>query len=101
MARQAEGELGFLVGRSTFLNGSMLQWLAKITPFQELLANNATLPQAIEFCRTALPGMYVAALQGLMRRAEAITAVDAPQIMGELLQYQDGHLRLPARRVHA
>ena len=95
LARQAEGELGFRVERSTFLNGSMLQWLAKITPFQELLANNATLPQAIEFCRTALPGMYVAALQGLMRRPEAITAVDA-QIMGELLQYQDGHLRLPA-----
>jgi pimeloyl-ACP methyl ester carboxylesterase len=95
LARQSEGRLSFEVERSTFLNGSMLQWLAKITPLQELLANNASLPQAIEFCRTALPGMYVAALRGLMRRPEAITALDA-QVMDELLRYQDGHLRLPA-----
>jgi pimeloyl-ACP methyl ester carboxylesterase len=95
LARQAEGRLGFDLRTSTFLNGSMLQWLAKITPFQELLANNATLPQAIEFCRTSLPGIYVAALKGLMQRPEAITAADA-QTMDELLRYQDGHLRLPA-----
>jgi len=95
LARQAEGRLGFDLRTSTFLNGSMLQWMAKITPFQELLANNATLPQAIEFCRTALPGMYVAALKGLMQRPEAITTADA-QAMDELLRYQDGHLRLPA-----
>jgi pimeloyl-ACP methyl ester carboxylesterase len=95
LARQAEGRLTFHVERSTFLNGSMLQWLAKITPLQELLANNASLPQAIEFCRTALPGMYVAALRGLMRRPEAITERDA-QVMDELLRYQEGYLRLPA-----
>ncbi|MEX2113099.1 MAG: alpha/beta hydrolase [Pirellulales bacterium] len=107
LARQAEGRLDFELQSSTFLNGSMLQWIAKITPFQELLAANATLPQAIEICRGAFSAMYVPALQRLMRRPDAITAVDA-QVMNDLLQYQDGHLRLPAiagymreRYVHA
>jgi pimeloyl-ACP methyl ester carboxylesterase len=107
LARQAEGRLRFELQSSTFLNGSMLQWLAKITPFQQQLAANATLPQAIEICRSMSPERYVQGLQSLMRRPEAITAVDA-QVMGELLLYQDGHLRLPAlagymreRYVHA
>lgn len=107
LARQAEGRLPFELQSSTFLNGSMLQWLAKITPFQQMLAANATLPQAIELCRTGFAERYVPALQGLMRRPEMITPVDA-QVMVELLRYQDGHLRLPAlagymreRYVHA
>ncbi len=107
LARAAEGRLGFRLQSSTLLNGSMLQWLAQITPFQEQLAANSTLPQAIELCRTALLGMYVPALRALMRRPEAITADDA-RVMEELLRYQDGHLRLPAlagymreRYVHA
>ena len=107
LARQAEGRLRFELQSSTFLNGSMLQWLAKITPFQQQLAANATLPQAIEICRSMSPERYVQGLQSLMRRPEAITAVDA-QVMGELLLFQDGHLRLPAiagymreRYVHA
>jgi pimeloyl-ACP methyl ester carboxylesterase len=95
LARQAEGRLRFELESSTFLNGSMLQWLAKITPFQEQLAANATLPQAIEICRTVFSDRYVAGLQRLMRRPETITAVDG-QVMVELLRYQDGHLRLPA-----
>jgi pimeloyl-ACP methyl ester carboxylesterase len=89
LARQAEGRLTFALQSSTFLNGSMLQWLAKITPFQELSAS------------------YVPGLQRLMCRPEAITPTDA-QVMDELLRYQDGHLRLPAiagymreRYVHA
>lgn len=107
LARQREGRLSFALEKSTLLNGSMLQWLARITPFQELLAANATIPQAIEFCRSVLPGVYVPALQGLMRHPEAISSSDA-QVMEELLRYQDGHLRLPAisgymreRYVHA
>ena len=107
LARQAEGRLGFELQSSTFLNGSMLQWLAKITPFQELLAANATLPRAIEICRTQFSSAYVPALQKLMRRPEAITPTDE-QVMNDLLRYQDGHLRLPAlagymreRYVHA
>jgi pimeloyl-ACP methyl ester carboxylesterase len=107
LARQAERRLRFELKSSTFLNGSMLQWLAKITPFQELLAANATLPRAIEMCRTVIFDRYVPGLQSLMRRPESITPVDA-QVMVELLRYQDGHLRLPAlagymreRYVHA
>ena len=107
LARQAEGRLTVELQSSTFLNGSMLQWLAKITPFQELLAANATLPQAIEVCRTRFSEAYVPGLQKLMRRPETITPVDA-QVMNDLLRYQDGHLRLPAiagymreRYVHA
>ena len=95
LARQAEGRLGFELRTSTFLNGSMLQWMAKITPFQELLASNATLPQAIDFCRTVMPGVYVDALRGLMQSPAAITPDDV-RVMEELLRYQDGHLRLPA-----
>jgi pimeloyl-ACP methyl ester carboxylesterase len=38
LARQSEGRLKFELQSSTFLNGSMLQWLATITPFQEQLA---------------------------------------------------------------
>lgn len=107
LARQAEGRLGFELQSSTFLNGSMLQWLAKITPFQELLAANATLPQAIEICRGSFSAMYVPALQKLMMRPEVIGDDDA-QVMLDLLRYQDGNLRLPAiagymreRYVHA
>jgi pimeloyl-ACP methyl ester carboxylesterase len=107
LARQAEGRLRFELQSSTFLNGSMLQWLAKITPFQQQLAANATLPQAIEICRTMSPERYVQGLQSLMRRPQTITQVDA-QVMGELLLHEDGHLRLPAiagymreRYVHA
>lgn len=95
LARQAEGRLRFELQSSTFLNGSMLQWLARITPFQEQLAANATLPQAMELCRTGFAERYVPGLQRLMRRPEAITAVDAV-VMTELLLYQDGNLRLPA-----
>ena len=107
LARQAEGRLSFELQSSTFLNGSMLQWLAKITPFQELLAANATLPQAIEICRGSFSTMYVPALQKLMMRPEVIGDDDA-QVMVDLLRYQDGNLRLPAiagymreRYVHA
>ena len=107
LARQAEGRLSFQLQSSTLLNGSMLQWLANITPLQEQLAANSTLPQAIEFCRTTLPQIYVPALQSLMRRPQMVTAEDA-QVMSELLLYQDGHFRLPAiagymreRYVHA
>ncbi|TMG04909.1 MAG: alpha/beta fold hydrolase, partial [Chloroflexi bacterium] len=47
LAREQEGRLAFHVLSSTFLNGSMLQQMATITPFQKLLASNQTLPQAI------------------------------------------------------
>ncbi len=95
LARQAERRLSFELQSSTFLNGSMLQWVAKITPFQELLAANASLPQAIELCRAMSSATYVPGLQRLMQRPEVITAEDA-QVMDDLLRYQDGNLRLPA-----
>jgi pimeloyl-ACP methyl ester carboxylesterase len=95
LARHAEGRLGFDMRTSTFLNGSMLQWLAHITPFQEQLASNSTLPQAIELCRSVMAAMYVPGLQALMKRPEAITPEDA-KVMQEVLLYQDGNQRLPA-----
>lgn len=94
LAREQAGRLGFEVIRSTFLNGSMLQWLAAITPFQELLASNATLPQAMELCAT-LPEIYVPGLLAIMRHPERISA-DDQTVLRELLAYRDGHLRLPA-----
>ncbi len=94
LARHQEGSLAFDVAGSTFLNGSMLQWLATITPFQKLLASNETLQQAIDACANILPA-YVPGLKGIMKRPEAVTDEDA-LVMNELLAYQEGNRRLPA-----
>jgi pimeloyl-ACP methyl ester carboxylesterase len=94
LARHEEGRLGFELEHVTFTNGSMLQWLADITPFQKLMASNETLPQAIELC-AQIPGSMVAGLRGLTRRKDAISA-DDEIVIRELLAHDDGHLRLPA-----
>lgn len=94
LARQDEGRLGFAIEHVTFTNGSMLQWLADITPFQKLLANNETLQQGIDLC-AVIPEGFVAGLRGITRRPNAISAEDE-LVIRELLVYQDGHLRLPA-----
>jgi pimeloyl-ACP methyl ester carboxylesterase len=72
----------------------MLQAMAHITPFQQLLAANATLPEAMAMC-DHFAGVYVPSLKGLMLRPESVTDVDA-QVMTELLQYRDGNRRLAA-----
>lgn len=107
LARQLQGELSFRIISSTFLNGSMLQWSARITAFQELLAANTTLPQAMELCRSSFRELYIPGLKSIMQRPQAIDPEDA-QVMQELLEYQEGHCRLPAiagymreRYVHA
>ena len=94
LARRQERRLRFELLSSTFLNGSMLQWLATITPFQKLLASNETLPQAIEFCNSEMAA-YLPGLKAIMKRPEAITDEDA-LVIGELLRYHDGNRRLPA-----
>jgi pimeloyl-ACP methyl ester carboxylesterase len=94
LARHNEGTLSFGIASSTFLNGSMLQWMATITPFQELLASNKTLQQAIDFCNTGMEA-YISGLKAIMKRPECISDEDAV-VMQELLNYQDGHRRLPA-----
>jgi pimeloyl-ACP methyl ester carboxylesterase len=94
LARQEEGRLGFRLEHVTFTNGSMLQWLADITPFQKLLATNETLPQAIELC-SKIGGAMAQGLRALTRRPDAITAEDEI-VINELMQHDDGHLRLPA-----
>jgi pimeloyl-ACP methyl ester carboxylesterase len=94
LARQDEGRLGFALQHVTFTNGSMLQWLADITPFQKLLASNETLQQGIELCAVIADSM-VHGLRGLTRRPGAITA-DDEQVIRELLVHEQGHLRLPA-----
>ena len=93
LAREQEGSLAFRVLSSTFLNGSMLQEMATITPFQKLLASNETLPQAMAVCESI--GGYVEGLKSLMKRPQAVSDEDAA-VMRELLLYQDGHRRLPA-----
>jgi len=94
LARQEEGPAPFDVLSSTFLNGSMLQWLATITPFQELLGSNKTLTQAIDVCNGDMAA-FVLGLKGLMKHPEVITDEDAI-VIAELLRYQDGNRRLPA-----
>jgi pimeloyl-ACP methyl ester carboxylesterase len=94
LARQHEDALGFGIASSTFLNGSMLQWLATITPFQELLASNKTLPQVMELCNSGLDA-YVAGLKNIMKRPDVVGDEEAT-VMLELLRHQDGNRRLPA-----
>jgi pimeloyl-ACP methyl ester carboxylesterase len=94
LARHNARALSFEIASSTFLNGSMLQWLATITPFQELLASNKTLQQAIDLCNTDMEG-YVGGLKAIMKRPERLSDEDTVVIQ-ELLNYQDGHRRLPA-----
>ena len=94
LARQQEGRPAFSIARSTFLNGSMLQWRATITIFQKLLASNETLPQAIELCNTGLDA-YINGLKAIMKKPDVVSEDDATAML-ELLRYQDGHRRLPA-----
>lgn len=94
LARHNAGELAFDVLSSTFLNGSMLQWLATITPFQQLLSANATLQQAIDLCEGDMKA-FVPGLKGIMKRPECVSEDDATVIY-ELLRYDDGNKRLPA-----
>ncbi len=94
LARDQEGRLPFQVLSSTFLNGSMLQDVATITPFQKLLANNETLPQGMAICDN-MSVNYIDGLKTVMKKPECISKDDATLIT-ELLQYQDGNKRLPA-----
>jgi len=94
LARELEGRLGFRVLSSTFLNGSMLQDVATITPFQVLMANNATLPQAMAICEN-MGANYVDGLKAVMKKPECVSEEDA-LVMTELMAHQQGNLRIPA-----
>jgi pimeloyl-ACP methyl ester carboxylesterase len=94
LARRETGQLGFALRHAVFTNGSMLQWRATITPFQELLASNASLLRGMEVC-AQFPALYGPGLRTTMKRPEAFTAEDEA-ILTELLAHDDGHLRLPA-----
>ena len=76
LARGLEGRLPFKVLSSTFLNGSMLQDVATITPFQKLLANNETLPQAMAICEN-MGDNYIDGLKTVMKKPECISDEDA------------------------
>lgn len=95
LARQNEGRLGFRIKSSSLLNGSMLQWLAQITPFQQMLASNDRLDEAIELCRGDFEPIYVPALRSLMQQPETLSDEDAV-VMNELMRYQHGAHRIPA-----
>jgi pimeloyl-ACP methyl ester carboxylesterase len=94
LAREQEGRLPFRMLSSTFLNGSMLQDMATITPFQKLLASNETLPQAIAISEN-LTNSYIEGIRSVMKRPECLTDEDIA-VMNDLIAYQDGNRRLPA-----
>jgi len=94
LAREQEGRLAFHINSSTFLNGSMLQEMATITPFQKILGANETLPQGIAICDN-MGVNYVQGLKAIMKRPECLSDDDAT-VMNELLRYQDGNRRIPA-----
>jgi pimeloyl-ACP methyl ester carboxylesterase len=94
LARKQEGRLGFRLLSSTFLNGSMLQEMATITPFQKLLASNETLPQAMAVSDN-MSVNYIDGLKTVMKRPECLTEGDIA-VMNDLIAYQDGNRRLPA-----
>lgn len=107
LARDLESRLSFEPTHSVFLNGSMLMWMAHITPYQELLSSNKTMTDAIEMTKGPFEATYIAALKSLMAVPEAMTNEDAEAIL-DLLRRNDGHLRIPAiacyyreRYVHA
>ena len=94
LAREQEGHLPFRILSSTFLNGSMLQDMATITPFQKLLASNETLPQAMAISEN-LTANYIDGIKSVMKRPECLTDEDVA-VMNDLIVYQDGNRRLPA-----
>jgi pimeloyl-ACP methyl ester carboxylesterase len=94
LARKQEGRLPFRILSSTFLNGSMLQDLATITPFQKLLASNETLPQAMAISEN-LTANYIEGLKSVMKRPECLTDEDAA-VLNDLIAHEDGNRRLPA-----
>jgi len=98
LAREQEGLPSLRIVSSTFLNGSMLQELATITPFQKLLAANETLPQAMAICEN-MSANYIDGLKSVMKRPECLSEDDAI-VMNELLRYQDGNRRLPALSIY-
>ena len=98
LAREQEGRLAFRVLSSTFLNGSMLQDLATITPFQKLLASNQTLPQAMAISEN-LTANYIDGLKSVMKRPESLSEDDIV-VMNDLIAYREGNRRLPALSVY-
>src|SRR5437667_6011128 len=94
LSREQESQLVFRLLSSTFLNGSMLQDLATITPFQKLLAANQTLPQAIAISEN-LTANYIDGVRSVMKRPESLSEDDIV-VMNELIAYQEGNRRLPA-----
>jgi len=98
VAREQEARLAFRVLSSTFLNGSMLQDLATITPFQKLLASNQTLPQAMAISEN-LTANYIDGLKSVMKRPESLSE-DEIVVMNDLIAYQEGNRRLPALSVY-
>jgi pimeloyl-ACP methyl ester carboxylesterase len=94
LAREQEGRLAFRIRSSTFLNGSMLQDVATITPIQKLMANNETLPQAMAICDN-MGSNYIEGLKAVMKKPECLSDEDV-LVMNELMAYQDGNRRLPA-----
>jgi pimeloyl-ACP methyl ester carboxylesterase len=94
LARKDEGALGCAIDQVLFTNGSMLQWLAELSPLQKLLASNETLLQGMDAC-ARIADLIVPGLRGLTRKPNAITA-DDEIVIRELLVHDDGHLRLPA-----
>jgi pimeloyl-ACP methyl ester carboxylesterase len=94
LARRLEGRPGCQFEHVTFTNGSMLQWLAEITPYQKLLGSNETLLQGIEL-NAKLGERMAAGLRSLMRRPEAFSDEDET-VTRELMLHDDGYLRLPA-----
>jgi len=94
LAREQEGRLAFRVASSSFLNGSMLQDMATITPFQKLLGSNQTLPQAMSISENLAVG-YIDGIKSVMKRPECLSADDIA-VMNDLIAYQEGNRRLPA-----
>jgi pimeloyl-ACP methyl ester carboxylesterase len=98
LARQQRGRVTFEISSSTFLNGSMLQGLATITPIQKLLGNNETLDQAIEICNN-MGQNYIQGLQAVMQKPDCLSEDDIA-VMNDLIRYRNGNRRLPALSVY-
>ncbi|MBD0402975.1 alpha/beta fold hydrolase [Flammeovirga sp. EKP202] len=96
LARAIDGTLPFKILSNTFLNGSILQWVSNEPPEQDVFQNNTRLFEGIK----ALEGIdkkMPEIIRGIIRKP---VPQEKLNMIGELMGYRDGHLRLAAQSVY-
>lgn len=96
LARQIEGTLPFKIVSNTFLNGSILQWVSNEPDEQDVLQNNAKLFQGIK-ALADIDKKMPDIIRSIIRKPVPQEKLD---MIGELMGFRNGHLRLAAQAVY-